>query len=77
MEFGQLMTDILVNVSCKFEIYLFTIAQVIYENVRIAFFYVLSILTTKETRHFLFVSNSKVPIPELKAVVYCKAKTFQ
>ena len=43
MEFGQLMTDILVNVSCKFEMYIFTIAQVINENVRIAFLYVLSI----------------------------------
>ena len=44
MEFGQLMIDILVNVSCKFEMYIFKIAQVINENVCIAFFYVLSIL---------------------------------
>ena len=43
MEFGQLMTDIHVNVSCKFEMYIFKIAQVINENVRIAFLYVLSI----------------------------------
>ena len=43
MEFGQLMTDIIVNVSCKFEMYIFKIAQVINENVRIAFLYVLSI----------------------------------
>ena len=43
MEFGQLMTDILVNVSSKFEMYIFKIAQVINENVRIAFLYVLSI----------------------------------
>ena len=43
MEFGQLMTDILGNVSCKFEMYIFKIAQVINENVRIAFLYVLSI----------------------------------
>ena len=43
MEFGQLITDILVNVSCKFEMYIFKIAQVINENVRIAFLYVLSI----------------------------------
>ena len=36
--------DILVNVSCKFEMYIFKIAQVINElNVRIAFLYVLSI----------------------------------
>ena len=43
MEFGQLITDILVNVSCKFEMYILKIAQVINENVRIAFLYVLSI----------------------------------
>ena len=43
MAFGQLMTDILVNVSCKFEMYIFKIAQVIDENVRIAFLYILSI----------------------------------
>ena len=43
MEFGQLMIEILVNVSCKFEMYIFKSAQVINENVRIAFLYVLSI----------------------------------
>ena len=43
MKFGQLMADILVYVSCKFEIYIFEIAQVIGENVPIAFLYVLSI----------------------------------
>ena len=43
MEFGQLMIDILVNVSCKFEMYIFKIAQFINENVRIAVLYVLSI----------------------------------
>ena len=43
MEFGQLMTDILVYVSCKFEMYILKIAKVISENVRIAFLYVLSI----------------------------------
>ena len=42
MEFSQLMNDILVNVSCKFEMYLLKIAQVINENGRIAFLYVLS-----------------------------------
>ena len=46
MEFGQLMIDILVYVSCKFEMYIFKIAQVISENVRIACLYVLSIETT-------------------------------
>ena len=43
MEFSQLMIDALVNVSCKFEMYIFKIAQVINEHVRIAFRYVLSI----------------------------------
>ena len=44
MEFGQLMADILVYVSCKFEMYIFEIAQVIGEHVPIAFRYVLSIV---------------------------------
>ena len=44
MEFGQLMADILVYVSCKFEMYIFKIAQAIGKNVPIAFLYVLSIL---------------------------------
>ena len=43
LEFGQIMVDIPVNVSCKFEMYTFKITQVINENVRIAFLYVLSI----------------------------------
>ena len=46
MEFGQLMIDKLVNISCKFEMYILKIGQVINENVRIAFFYVLSIYST-------------------------------
>ena len=50
MEFGLLMTDILVNVSCKFEIYILKIGQVIRENVRIAFLYVLSILGSPSTQ---------------------------
>ena len=37
MELGQLMIDILVYASCKFEMYIFKIAQVISENIRIAF----------------------------------------
>ena len=45
MEFGQLMADILVYVSCKFEMNIFEIAQNISENVPIAFLYVLSIHT--------------------------------
>ena len=44
IEFGQLMIDILVYVSCKFQMYMFKTAQVISENVRIAFLYVLGIL---------------------------------
>ena len=43
MKFGQLMIDTLVYVSCKFEMYIFKIAHVISENIRIAFLYVLSI----------------------------------
>ena len=43
MEFGLLMTDIPVYVPCKFKMYIFKIALVISENVRIAFLYVLSI----------------------------------
>ena len=37
------MTDILAYVSCKIKMYIFEIAQVIGENVPIAFLYVLSI----------------------------------
>ena len=44
MEFGLLMTDIPVYVSCKFEMYIIKIVLVISENVRIAFLYVLSIV---------------------------------
>ena len=40
MEFGQLMADILVYVSSKFEMHIFEIA--IGENVPIAFLYVLN-----------------------------------
>ena len=43
IEFGRLMTDIPVYVSCKLGMYRFKIALVINENVRIAFLYVLSI----------------------------------
>ena len=43
MEFGQLMADIVEYAFCKFEMYIFEIAQVIGENVPIAFLYVLSI----------------------------------
>ena len=43
MEFSQLMADILVSESCKFEMYIFGIAQVIGKKVPIAFLYVLSI----------------------------------
>ena len=44
MEFGLLMTDIPVYVSCKLEMYIFKIALVISENVCIAFLYELSIV---------------------------------
>ena len=42
MEFGRLMTDIPVYVSCKIEIYISKSALYISEYVRIAFLYVLS-----------------------------------
>ena len=46
MEFDQQMTDIPVNVSCKIAMYIFKIAPVINENVRIyGILYVLSIFT--------------------------------
>ena len=64
MEFGQLMTDILVNVSCKFEMYIFKIAQVINENVCIAFLYVLSIPIIVFLISFLFVSFETTIIKE-------------
>ena len=51
MEFGQLMADILVYVSYKFEMYIFEIAEVIGENVPIAFLYVLSIYMIKNYRN--------------------------
>ena len=37
------MIDILVEISCKFEMYIFKIAQVINKKLSIAFLYVLSI----------------------------------
>ena len=43
MELSLLVTDIPVYVPCKFEMYIFKVALVISENVRIAFLYVLSI----------------------------------
>ena len=43
LKFGLLKRDIPVYVSCKFEMYIFKIALVISEDVRIAFLYVLSI----------------------------------
>ena len=44
MEFGLLMTDIPVYVSCKFEMYIFKIALIKSGNICIAFLYVLSII---------------------------------
>ena len=51
IKFGKLMADIHVYVSCKFEMYIFEIAQVIGENVPIAFLFVLSIV------HECFTNN--------------------
>ena len=62
MEFGQLMADILVNVSCKFEMYIFKIAQVINENVRIAFLHVLSIYSPRAwTEHPMGTKSKDIP----------------
>ena len=54
MIFGQLMADIPVYVSCKFEKYIFEIAQVIGENVPIAFLYVLSICLRAKLRKNIY-----------------------
>ena len=48
MEFGLLMREIPIYISCKFEMYIFKIALVISENLRIAFLYVLSICAFKQ-----------------------------
>ena len=45
MEFGLLITDVPIYISCKFVMYIFKIALVISENVRITFFNVLCIYT--------------------------------
>ena len=50
MEFSQLMANILVYESCKFEMNIFEIAQVIGENVHIAFLYVLSISNHRDNK---------------------------
>ena len=57
MEFGLLMADIPVYVSCKFEIYVFKIALVISENACIAFLYVLSINITKRSKMYATIRN--------------------
>ena len=49
LEFGLLVRDIPVYVSCKFEMHIFKIALVISENVRIVFLYVLSIFTLSQS----------------------------
>ena len=60
MEFGQLMAKILVYESCKSEMNIFKIAQVISKNVPIAFLYVLSIFCkfATELRPFIDVRIS-------------------
>ena len=60
MEFSQLMADILVYECCKFEMYIFENAQVIGENVPIAFLYVLSIET--------FIKANLFPVKNLKMI---------
>ena len=58
MEFGLLMTDIPVYVSCKFEMYIFKVALVISENVCIAFLYVLSIFYSEYST--VCIANTKI-----------------
>ena len=60
MEFGQLMKDILVYVSCKFEMYIFKMAQVISENVRIAFLYVLSIYHGESPPKIFYITTKTI-----------------
>ena len=59
MEFSQLMADILVYEFCKFEMYIFEIAQAIGDNVPIAFLNVLSI--------FIFAQFVYIKINDEKA----------
>ena len=54
MEFGQLMTDILVDVSCKFEMYIFKISQVINENVLLRFFMYWVYVLSKNKKNIIF-----------------------
>ena len=68
MEFGQIMIDILVNVSCKFEMYIFKIAQVFNENVPIAFFDVLSI--------YMQIQNALLGLHTFKSKKYAKIRNF-
>ena len=65
MEIGQLMIDILLEVSCKFEMYIFKIAQVINENVHIAFLYVLSIHILRYNK-YLEDRNRTILKPEIQ-----------
>ena len=57
MDFSQLMADILVYVSRKFEMYIFKIAKVIGENVPIAFLYVPSILKNERSTYCAIESH--------------------
>ena len=81
MEFGQLMIDILVNVSCKFEMYIFKISKVINENVCIAFLYVLSIYQqsyrSKAGNNFRYVSieGQSHFLPSAQGHLHMKIKT--
>ena len=54
LEFGLLMRDIPVYVFCKFEMYIFKIALVISESLRIAFLYVLSIFVNAINMYVTF-----------------------
>ena len=62
LELGLLMRDIPVYVSCKFEMYIFKVALVISENVRIAFLYVLSIVSNGQFKVLNFFHTEIVSV---------------
>ena len=64
------MIDIVVNVSCKFEMYILKIAQVINENVRIAILYVLSIYLLC-IKIVIINKNIFIYATKYKGIMYC------
>ena len=81
MKFVQLMADIRVYVSCKFELYIFEIAQVIGENVPIGFLNVLSIhvpaFCIRENKDALQLNSAFVLATKVVQSLYFLNPTFQ